>query len=299
LRRFANIKTDALLFERYIFHHVYSNYIVNETGSKMQYTEFNTSEDLSELVKYYWLLEFKNESPHFIKVLPHGCPEVVITVSGGVVIKEQEASTVPQSVFVGYRMKAIDFECAPYTCLAGIRFKPFTAINKDVLLKEDRITAEYKIYNLHLKQSLIERLQAIQNDQIACISVLDEICNNLIEKRHYFNPHVNNLQKSNSHPVTRISDITALTSLCERQIQKLFRKYYDITPKEYLRINRLLKVIEAVNSNGGKPLQTIITESGYCDQAHFCNEFKKTAGITCKEYFSKNKLVEGKTSIIT
>ena len=260
----------------------------------MEYTEFKPSEVFSELVKYFWLLDFRNEDPQSFKVLPHGCPELVITLSGGISINDHETRRLPQSIFVGYRMRAIDLVCEPFTCLAGIRYKPFTILNQDALLKDNIISAGHKIYKLTLKKELTDRLLHCNADTNIIESAFNEICRELSKNKQYFNSHANVLQKHNTKELTQISDITVLTSLCERQVQKLFKKNFDITPKEYLRVSRLLSVIESIHMQSHKPPKTIIADSGYFDHAHFCHEFKKLWGLPVRSISLKSGLLKGK-----
>ena len=66
----------------------------------------------------------------------------------------------------------------------------------------------------------------------------------------------------------------------ERQLNRLFKQWIGLSPKELTRIirfqNALRNIILADNVNWS----SLAVESGYHDQAHFISEFKAFTGIT-------------------
>lgn len=73
--------------------------------------------------------------------------------------------------------------------------------------------------------------------------------------------------------------------LCEmlhfspRQCQRLFAKHYGLTPKMALSILRFQKCLEILTSPKATPAD-ILNATGYYDQPHFINDFKRNIGIT-------------------
>ena len=70
-------------------------------------------------------------------------------------------------------------------------------------------------------------------------------------------------------------ELHEILSLSPRQCQRLFKKYYGITPKMALNIIRFQKCLEILTLTS-IPLH----DTGYYDQSHFINDFKKNLGIT-------------------
>jgi len=60
-----------------------------------------------------------------------------------------------------------------------------------------------------------------------------------------------------------------------------------VSPKQYLRIMRFQKAIEAIENNATVRWSKIALESRYYDQAHFIHDFKLFSGFTPNEYMKR------------
>jgi AraC-like DNA-binding protein len=79
-----------------------------------------------------------------------------------------------------------------------------------------------------------------------------------------------------------LSDLCALTGLSKYHLLHIFTLQKGISPYNYLitvRINNAKKLLEQ-----GIPLIEAAMRTGFSDQSHFTNYFKKYIGLTPKQY---------------
>lgn len=78
-------------------------------------------------------------------------------------------------------------------------------------------------------------------------------------------------------------------SLSQRQLERHFQKWMNITPKYYQRIIRVNKTLQALKLNPDAELVDLAFQYGFTDQAHMTREFQTIAKITPKQYSKKVK----------
>jgi methylphosphotriester-DNA--protein-cysteine methyltransferase len=83
-----------------------------------------------------------------------------------------------------------------------------------------------------------------------------------------------------------IDTIIDALALSPRQVERLFRKVYGLTPKSFLRINRFQAVLARKNRTDDISWITISQTHGYFDQSHLCLEFREFTGMAPQKYFS-------------
>jgi AraC-like DNA-binding protein len=64
----------------------------------------------------------------------------------------------------------------------------------------------------------------------------------------------------------------------------LFRRSVGLTPKQYSRVLRFQRLLDAIRAVPEPSLADLAMEAGFSDQAHFTREFKAIAGVTPTEY---------------
>ncbi len=81
---------------------------------------------------------------------------------------------------------------------------------------------------------------------------------------------------------TPIKDIAAMSSTCVSNLERMFRKCFNVTPLEYrtmLRINRAKQLLLA-----GLTISEAAAAVGFYDSFHFSKAFKKITGVSPGEY---------------
>jgi len=82
-------------------------------------------------------------------------------------------------------------------------------------------------------------------------------------------------------------ELSAQVPLSQRQIERQFQKWLDMTPKYYQRISRVKAALKLLKINPTTELADLALNIGFSDQAHMTREFRFIARITPKQYSQK------------
>ncbi|TNE82339.1 MAG: AraC family transcriptional regulator [Bacteroidetes bacterium] len=85
------------------------------------------------------------------------------------------------------------------------------------------------------------------------------------------------------NPESSIGEVLEKSQVSERSLERSFKQYMGLSPKEYLRHLRFLKLIE-LNPELERSGTYLTYELGYFDQSHFIREFKHYTGMTPGAY---------------
>lgn len=91
----------------------------------------------------------------------------------------------------------------------------------------------------------------------------------------------------NDRSIMKVEQLSELTGLSIRQMQRLFRKYVGVTPKWVIKRFRLQEAAEHLEQDESAQWAELATQFGYFDQAHFIKDFKSVLGQTPAAYKSR------------
>ena len=94
------------------------------------------------------------------------------------------------------------------------------------------------------------------------------------------------LDKSVSTKVT-INDICRKLFISRSKLIREFKKYYGVTPYEYL-LQRRLSFAKLLLKNTNQTVKNIAERLEFADDHYFCSFFKEKTGMTPSEYRSSN-----------
>jgi len=140
----------------------------------------------------------------------------------------------------------------------------YLAIEKVISLGGDREKV-LKLVEAHLK-TLLKNTKT--KPQSALINILKAI-------------HLN-------HDIT-LEELSLKFSMGLRDIQRLFKTYVGVSPKVYIRLNKVRYVKELIANDEFESLTQLSMDSGYFDQAHFIRDFKAFMEETPKKYHKIKK----------
>jgi len=92
--------------------------------------------------------------------------------------------------------------------------------------------------------------------------------------------------------IVTVEGLLKIIPVTERQLQRKFKHYIGINPKKFadvIKLQHFLKLLK--NHPPYDKLGAIVYDSGYYDQAHLNNWFKKSAGVTPLQYRSNGNLL--------
>lgn len=83
------------------------------------------------------------------------------------------------------------------------------------------------------------------------------------------------------HVNTRIEQVVRESGYSHRTVATQFRRAMGLSPKEYSRVRRLLRLLPHI---GTRSWTDLALDAGFSDQAHFVREFKAFTGVTPTYY---------------
>jgi len=94
------------------------------------------------------------------------------------------------------------------------------------------------------------------------------------------------------HLVPRVEEIAAKLGVTERHLRRTFHASIGVTPKDYLRILRLQRVLRAWGS--GMNWAQAAVDAGYYDQAHMIAEFREFIGSSPSTFVASELFVKAR-----
>ncbi|MCM1052792.1 MAG: helix-turn-helix transcriptional regulator [Ruminococcus sp.] len=237
-----------------------------EFNENIEYKEHKIKE-LNNFCMCIWEMKSKRILNKTISnnILPDACIDLVIDFSNKIICfagfsKETEPFKLNQKVdYMGVRLKPgvfyAVFHIDAYKIMDNmISFKEIeNEIELDPILTIDNPLERLK----YLKEYLIKKFSSIKEKEM--INIVDELYSNPEEQK--------------------VIDIASNLRLNKKQLYRVFKKYYGISPKVLLNILRLhlcLTLLFEKNSS----LSEIANASGFYDQSHFIKEIKRYTGIS-------------------
>lgn len=100
-----------------------------------------------------------------------------------------------------------------------------------------------------------------------------------------FNECISFIRENFTDPTINISDICSRNHISESTINRKFKTYYNLSPKQYILKLRLDKAIKLL-TDGKYSVKHISDECGFCDEKYFSRSIKKKLGHP-PSYFKK------------
>ncbi|HWB28834.1 MAG TPA: helix-turn-helix transcriptional regulator [Chitinophagaceae bacterium] len=238
----------------------------------MLYTEVKPHQALAPYIDAYWTAKGSSKGVVIEKIPPDGCVDIIFnpgdncyTESGTVLMKHAQA------YLVGTMTRFKETVMTGDTSLLGVRFKPgaVSAFFKQTPL-QDIVNTTVELgcggdfSNLLLAKSPVEFL------------------NNYFGKKFtkadpYLLQQIDTVKKRKGQ--CKVDELASLHCTTVRQLERSFKQYLGITPKQFINLVRCQHVIKAIEQRTpGQSLLSIAFEYGYYDHAHLTNDFKQYMG---------------------
>lgn len=231
----------------------------------VMYQEFLPDPRLQAYIYCYWQLHTKHPltAPFHYRVIADGCMDVYF-----------ELQEPDKSYVMGFANSFVEFELAPSFNYVGIRFFPgmFPQLYKinAAELSNRAVSLEEVLPGLakFLADAFSGTLSPASLKALLDEHFLHHLSNTVIEadNRLYESIH---LILENGGTVSVEKELPQGISI--RQLRRLFEFYIGDTPKEFSRVVRFQKTLQAPED---------YLNMGYYDQAHFIKEFKNLYGLT-------------------
>ena len=258
-----------------------TNELIQQADSSFIFKLFQPEGRLSAYVQGVWSASVSPEDPGSIKRWLQGdaCSGILFNLKGPIYLDKIQYSAKVLLLSVSKQAHSITLPAGSQ--LAGIRFQPGisfgifkTHCDKPIALKEGALSLEL--------QAIVNRLVNTP-DHYARISALYRWANRITNFSDM-------IPTSLSHALNIVQKTQALGPLngdvlvSQRQLERQFQKWMDMTPKQYQRILRVKRALNFLKQAPDADLVALALDNGFSDQAHMTREFKQIAKITPKKY---------------
>jgi AraC-like DNA-binding protein len=257
--------------------------------------EFRPTSQLAPFVECFWEGNFNvDRSALFTQqVVPNGYVELIIHSCSAKcqLFKDGQWSPSPDYSFIGLYTEPYLVKFNDVVKVFGIRFKP---------------EGVYNVFGVpsSLFKSTYENMADVLGNEF--ISLCEELCNtpSISQKINvvslYLNRRIEQSRKAFTYVnraaelirsrqgMIMMDELSDLACISTRQLERGFVGSVGISPKFYMRLNRLNAVQRKLEENNRLSLTGISHYFGFSDQAHFIREFKNFTGIAPKG-FMKNR----------
>ncbi|MEH6446219.1 MAG: helix-turn-helix domain-containing protein [Oceanospirillaceae bacterium] len=211
------------------------------------------------------------------------CSGVLFNLGSNIVLEGNEFGQ--GAIFLPVSKKAHQLVLPKHCQLVGIRFKQgVSAILFDEIFAEaTALSATKSAVNVDMKlQNLAQQLTA-DNGHFYRLRLLYRWLTSVIDYSKKppasFIEALDVLENQGS-----IDTLTRRANLSQRQIERQYRKWLDMTPNQYLRLMRVNKALRILKSYPQTDLAALALDNSFSDQSHMTREFKEIAGITPLKY---------------
>lgn len=243
------------------------------------YREYSPHPALAPYVQCYWSIV---SSSHALinHVLPDGCVDVIFTMTADECVAE----------VVGTMQAAIHVPVDVLTTAIGVRFKPAGALpflrlpmheltDSTLHLNELWGTAgDHLAEYIHTAPTIAAKITQLENallQQVICVPDLDVLTLDALHTIRHAKGHIS------------VRSLTTHLALSERQLERRFSQQTGLSPKMFARMIRFRTAAMLLQQQPTRPLQDLVHEIGFYDQAHFIHDFKAFSGLTPTEYLAQ------------
>ena len=253
----------------------------------MTFNRFEPSEQLKNLVEFYWIAEADDRTPVLQKIIPDGFPEIIFHYGDPYRIKlDKQWELQSLSLFAGQITRFFFLENTGKSGMVGIKFKP-SALTQLFGLKMTEFTNKVLV----LQDVVGNKLDSLENKVRAArhhAQIIDALENGL-KKIDSASIKERIIDKAiqlifSTHGMVSVTDICNQVNTNERKLQRLFNNWVGLSPKFYARIIRFSYIFQFAQE---KKLNwsEVGLESGFYDQPHFIKNFKAFTGEDPTRYF--------------
>jgi AraC-like DNA-binding protein len=215
---------------------------------------------LAPYVKHYWLSPRSTARVH--TVLPDGCVDVVLEVTGG----RCEAWA------FGSTTRPVEVACIPGASYFGIRFRPGRS-------RHFLRAAAVELTGRRASASGLLRFDVSPET----FPQLDHLLARALAKAAPVHARVDEAVRliEAAHGAVRTQDLARQLGLSPRQLQRSFAEAVGVTPKLFAMICRAAHAARLLRTRQAPA--DAAAQAGYADQSHMTRDFARLAGATPRD----------------
>lgn len=242
-------------------------------NQKLEYKKTKPYKELEPFIHFYWELKGHKLGKQCERVFPDGCAGIVMNLGGSCLTDNGSVSmefgkTYAVGAMTSFKDSFIDSD----TYLLGVCFKPATFTNFFEYASQDILSND----TIEFEKSNSFKIDKILHNPFDYLNHFfsDRIKN----KNNPLQPVINDIYSTNGQ--ISVYDLSKRHFTTVRQLERSFKKYIGISPKEYSNIIRFQNALSTIrNSDKNRSLLDIAFECGYYDHSHLTNDIKRHTGM--------------------
>ncbi|WP_159800448.1 helix-turn-helix transcriptional regulator [Flavobacterium sp. MK4S-17] len=240
----------------------------------MKYKKLKPYKELKPFIHFYWELKGNEVERQWERVFPDGCAGVIINLGNSCLTDNGSVFMEFGKTYVVGAMKSFkDSYIDTDTHLLGVCLKPAVFANFYNYVSQNELTNN----TIEFEKSNSFNIDKILDNPFNYFNHF--YLERIKSKNNKLQPFINDIHSSKGQ--TSISELSKKNFVTVRKLERDFKEYIGLSPKEYLNIIRFQNALNIIkNSNQDKSLLDIALECGYYDHSHLTNDIKRNTGLS-------------------
>ncbi|WP_026473740.1 helix-turn-helix domain-containing protein [Alkaliflexus imshenetskii] len=247
---------------------------------------FYPSSELAPFIRYYWTLDVCSPSglSHVQRIIPTGCPELLFYLRNEPVYHRNGKTESANAYLCGQQTDFYDVEVNGTNEMVSVVFQPWgirsffdfpavelwnQSVPLELILKDESAEIEDRLSS---SKSRVEQIGIIES---WLLRRLDDKPRHNIRR---LSAAMHKLSKTDG--LATVDEMASVSCLSRKQMERVFADVVGLLPKRYLRIIRLQRSLHQFQESPRLSITEVAIDSGYYDQSHMIDEYKKFTGYT-------------------
>jgi AraC-like DNA-binding protein len=248
------------------------------------YREQYTDAPLSEVVRKLWVMDNAHNTQPFSSksVLPNSCFNLALVTGAGMDVRNRRGPlAMPAGLyFCGQARLSVDTVIRPHTHVTMVQLHPWGPARLTTASLAGTADAIVPLAEVlpDLHQALLAQPW---QEEAAVLPLLSTLLPQLFvaEELPLLRQACQRWQQTKG--TVAVLELAQELGCSTRQLEKYFRQYIGLTPKEFTAVLRVRGVVDALQeASNPQPLAQLALEYGFYDQAHFINVFRKMVQLS-------------------
>ncbi len=258
--------------------------------------EIKPSQSLKPYVECYsWGTYNTNAEPGAsFQIVPNGCLELIIHLNDEhcqMITGERTWARSPNYMLIGLLTRVYEVKFPHPVQVFAIRFKP-EALYTLFGIQGIEMADSYENTNLLFGKAFKEFCHRLREEQ-DLKSLVQRTEKYLLEILSHTRANSDYIPKAarilRQTEIPNIKELSGKFYISQRQLERKFKEVIGISPKKYLRILRINRVMKLMEENVPMDLTSVAYHCGYYDQAHFIKDFKQITHLNPSVFHKERK----------
>ncbi|MHC5209596.1 MAG: DUF6597 domain-containing transcriptional factor [Planctomycetota bacterium] len=258
----------------------------------MRYCEVPPPPPLQGFVRCFWILEHADEGGSTERVLPDGCPELIVHYGAPMLRRTDDGRSEeqPAAIVSGQLRSAARLLPTGSIGMIGVRFEPWAAgpfLRESLHDLTDRIVPLDTLWGAYARE-LQERIAEAADDETRVAVLCERLAEGLLPPDATGRALAAALGWiAESRGAITVEEIARRLDWSRRRLERRFADAVGLPPKSLCRIERFQHVVAELADDARPRLVDLAVDAGYADQAHLAREFRQLAGVPVTRWLAE------------